>query len=321
MKILPSITSKTLRTYAVVFVFASLSTLFFIVCAGCEGKAFDEQLGREVTASEAIAIAEKREAAAIREREKAEALLQAEKVQAAAAAKDAIRDAEAEATRKTEEIRLSQQQRAAEFRSKSQALELEYRFKLSDLNGLFEVSQAEALVAIRQAEGGFALAREKIGDEFEQRVSAADRRIAEARAAEAEKLEANEADTNAKLAEIQRENERMLGIANLVKSIPGVSAAAGSVGVDTNAVTSLLLGGALTGGVQSWSRRRKQEEQNKQAKNAEDAAWDAGFKAAQEQAEQARAREHAAWEESQRSLLLLHTQPPSNSRIGPNVTG
>lgn len=321
MKILPSITSRSLRTYAVIFMFASLSALFFVVCAGCEGKAFDEELGREVTATEAIALAEKREAAAIREREKAEADAARAKVQAAADAKDAIREAEAEATRKTEEIRISQQRRAAEFRTKSQALELEYRFKLSDLNEMFEVSQAEALVAIRQAEGGFALAREKIGDELEKQLSAADRRIADARSAEAEKIEVNEAETNAKLAEIQRQNDRMLGIANLVKSIPGVSAAAGSVGVDPNAITTLLLGGALTGGINSWRGRRKQEQLSAQAKSEADAAWDAGFKAAQDQAEQARAREHAAWEESQRSLLLLHTTPPANSRIGTNVTG
>jgi len=332
--------SRPVRITAVVLICSSMALFMLLLLGGCEGKAYDEELKREVTATEAISLAEKREARAIAEREKADAAARAERAEisakaererltAAADAKDEIREAQAAAQRKTEDARLAQQRSAIEFRGQTAALEAEYKIKLGQLTQTFDISQAEMLVALQQAENGFVLAREKIGDVFERRVSAADRAILEAAAAEKEKLganasdeerklAANEADTNEKLKRIEALNARYMGIASLVAKNPAVSAAAGSVGINTSDVLTVLFGGTTV--VSEW-RRRKKESQLAERENAnlrtstkeKDDAWQEGYDLAKAEAAAAREKENGAFDEGQLRKFLLHATPPTTT--------
>ena len=204
-----------------------------------------------------------------------------------------------------------------EFEQKAEAADKTMRE--AKKRALVRANAIAANVDQSKAEADRLLAELRITTEAD--ISGAEADLDRAKAAFSEAVAALETDTNAALAEAERKRQTALGAFSLLSKIPVVGQAAAAAGVDPNAIGSLLFGGALSGGLMSWRARKRDAQQTQQTKTAEDSAWDAGFKAAQEQAEQARAREHAAWEEAQRSILLLHTTPPSNSGIGASPTG
>lgn len=306
-KLVPNVQVRDLRAGAMFLLLVAI-LLTLGALAGCEGKAFDKETGREVTGPEALALADQREARAIRERQKAEAQAAVDLANAAAEKKDAIRAAELEAQGKADAVRIEQARKRGQFKTATKALELQYQADLANLSSLYETSQEELLVALKQVEGAFALATERAGDEYERRSSAASARIAEAKGAEMDALQRNEATVNNQLAEIQRENDRMLGLAKVVQGIPGVGAAAGAAGINMDDIAKIIFGGAMGGGVLTWRGRKRQD----QARADADAAYEEGRRVAMEEARVQREREHAAWDEAQARALAMATSTRSD---------
>lgn len=136
-------------------------------------------------------------------------------------------------------------------------------------------------------------------------VSGAVAEIDAAKARFSDAIAALEADTNDALAEAERKRQQAMGILGAIANIPVVGQAAASVGIDPVGIGALIFGG----GTLAYQVRR--------GRKLADQAWED----AKAEANAARDREDKIWDEAQKSLLLLHSAPPSGSRIGPNITG
>lgn len=190
---------------------------------------------------------------------------------------------------------------AREFADKADAAEKAMRD--AKRKALVRANAIAANVDQSKAEADRLLAELRITTEAD--ITGAEADLDRAKATFADAVASLETDTNAALAEAERKRQQALGAFTLLSKIPVVGQAAASVGIDPTAIGTLLFGG----GALAWQARR--------AKKREDQAWED----AKSEANTAREREDKIWDEAQKSLLLLHATPPSNSRIGPNITG
>lgn len=194
---------------------------------------------------------------------------------------------------------------AREFEEKASAADKAMRD--AKRKALVRANAIAANVDQSKAEADRLLAELRITTEAD--ISGAEADLDRAKASFADAVAALETDTNAALAEAERKKQAALGAFTLLSKIPVVGQAAASVGVDPAAIGTLLFGG----GALAYQARRGGKRR--------DEAYDEGYAQAKREAEDSRKREHDAWEEAQSKMLLLHTAPPSGSRIGPNITG
>lgn len=228
MKILPSITSKSLRVFAVVFMMASLSGLFFIVCAGCEFTATDEN-GKERTAQEWEERAER-----VRRQAEADtaAALKAKDTESARAL------AEAKAIEETAKIEA--EARRKRFMAACAKVEAQAGMEVADLAAVFDQNEYEA------------------ASKMALTVSSINNRIADLDAKTAERISQNNAtvaeataQTDAALARIEEKQARVLGGIKLAEG------AASTFGGPLGGVLATVLGTGGVGGLLFGAAQRK----------------------------------------------------------------
>ena len=190
---------------------------------------------------------------------------------------------------------------AREFEEKASAADKSMRD--AKRKALVRANAIAANVDQSKAEADRLLAELRITTEAD--ISGAEADLDRAKASFADAVAALEVDTNTALAEAERKKQAALGAFTLLSKIPVVGQAAASVGIDPTAIGTLLFGG---GALMYQSRR---------ARKREDQAWED----AKAEAAAAQEKQDKIWDEAQKSLLLLHSAPPSNTRIGPNITG